>query len=149
MGFLDKLSDIVNKCNNEKLISLKFKVRSWDEYTDNISKWQKENTRDQWINAKYSSKKLFQYSWVSDTENIILKPEPENKHSKEAIAVYLGIYKVGYVPNPVNKQYYAKLIKSKEIKADIHGGNFKYIDEYGDLIVDKESNPVIDITILI
>lgn len=138
-----------SKQNNRQIQNdiLAFQVRSWEEYLDNISEWQKANARDQWVNAKYSSKKLYQYSWMT-TNDIKLIPEPKNEHDKYAIGVHLGQYKIGYIPKPVNEQYYRQLIKDGEIKADIHGGNSKCIDAYGDLIVDKQ-NPVVEITILI
>jgi hypothetical protein len=148
MEFLNKLKDGINKRNIKKLIPIEFEVSSWGEYIDNISKWQKEYARDQWIDAKYSSKPLYQYSWMSNIKDIRLTPEPRNKHDKNAIEIYLGDYKIGYVPRPLNEQYYKELIKSKEIKADIHGGNSKCIDAYGDLIVDKR-DPIVKITILI
>lgn len=148
MGFLNKLKDILKEQNDKKLIPIKFEVRSWEKYIDNISRWQRENARDQWINGKYSSKPLYQYSWTSITDGIRLVPEPKNEHDRYAIEVYIDNYMVGYVPKPINEQYYKKLIKTKEIKADVHGGNSKYIDEYGDLIVDKR-DPVVKVTVLI
>lgn len=134
--------------NMNKSTYIKFKVRSWGIYLDNISMWQNANARDQWVGATYSSKNLYQYSWMSNVDDLVLKPEPQNEYSKDAIAVYLGSHKIGYVPNPVNKQYYKKLIKAKEIKADIYSGDSKYIDRHGDLIVDKR-DPIVDITVLI
>lgn len=155
MGLLDKFTKGYADKRNEakkhetKPSPLKFTIISWGEFAENITKWQNENARDQWINAKYSSKRLFQYSWETLTENVRLVPEPNNRHDKNAIAVYLKDSHVGYVPRPVNEQHYKKLIASSELKADIHGGSFKYLDEYGDLIVDKEESPKIDITILL
>lgn len=124
-----------------------FEVRSWGKHLDNISKWQSENTREQWVNAKFSSRPLYQYSWASNTGHIRFVPEPENEYSNLAIEVYLDNYKIGYIPDPLNKQYYNKLINAKEIKADIYGGNSKHIDEYGDLITEKR-DPIVKIIVL-
>lgn len=153
MRFLNKLNDYLSKQHIKdpvpfkKPSPIKFKVMSWGEFSKNITRWQKENAKDQWINARHSTKKLYRYSWLTDAENIVFKPEPKNEHDKNAIAVYLGNYQIGYVPRVVNEQYHNKLIKVKRIEAEIHGGDSKYKDEYGDLIVDR-NEPVVDITVL-
>lgn len=128
--------------------SFSFEIKSWGNDLQNISKWQKENARDQWSNAKYSSKKLYQYSWVNTTGRIKFVPEPKNEYDKFAIVVYLDNYKIGYIPKPINEQHYKKLLNCKNIEVDIHGGSSKYIDEYGDLIVNK-GEPVVKVTVSI
>ena len=56
-----KLSDDAKNATDTRpneAIPFSFEIRSWNEYMDNISKWQKENARDQWVDAKYSNKPL-------------------------------------------------------------------------------------------
>ncbi|NMW84256.1 hypothetical protein HKO22_00670 [Peptoniphilus sp. AGMB00490] len=41
---------------------LKFEVRTWNEFADNIKMWQSQNARNQWIGAHYTEKPTYQYS---------------------------------------------------------------------------------------
>ena len=130
----------------KKAISVKFTVRAWDEFLDNIVEWQKKNARDQWIGANFTNKPLYQYAWKTVTDSVSFIPEPENEFDQYAIGVYLNGEQVGYVPRPKNETHYNELLNAKTITADIHGGSSKYMDEYGDLIVDK-NDPVVEIKI--
>ena len=131
----------------KKATSIKFTVRAWGEFLNNINEWQKEYARDQWIDGKFSNKPLYQYAWKTATDSISFIPEPENEFDEYAIGVYLDGEQVGYVPRPKNETHYNELIKAKTITADIHGGNSKYIDQYGDLILEK-NDPVVEITVI-
>lgn len=126
-------------------IPIKFEVRSWDNHLKNIENWQRENARDLWLDAKYSTKPLYHYSWENDVV-VNFVAEPNNEFDSKAIAVYLNGKHIGYVPKPINQTYYDLILKKKSAYAQIHGGHRKRIDEYGDLILEK-GDPVVVIEI--
>lgn len=106
-------------------------------YRNNINLWQSENNRDQWFNGRYSSKPLYQYSYLDNVNDVYLIPEPENKHDKNAIAVYLGNQKAGYIPSDQNAAVGIYIRQPYYVTAKLFGGDSKQLDRYGDLIVTK------------
>lgn len=124
----------------------KFAILSWGDSLQNLKNWQRNNARDQWINAKYSAKKLYHYSWIQNSARASLRAEPTNPHDKKAIALYLDDLHVGYVPREINELYYDHLLSLSNVTVNIHGGDAKYIDETGDLISDK-SDPIVEVTV--
>lgn len=56
------------------------------------------------------------------------------------------VHYIYYVPRPINQDNYKKLLKAKPIIADVHGGDSKYLDEYGDLIKDNR-DPIVELSI--
>lgn len=140
MGILSKFINDVSKLApkaSEKRGIPNFKVKTWGIMQQNLNLWQSENARDQWKNAKYSSKPLYHYSWMRSSDRASLRPEPKNEFDNKAIAVYLDDVKIGYVPSEINEDYHNKLIKNLLITVEVHGGDRKYIDEYGDIVKEK------------
>lgn len=133
--------------NKEKPTNISFHVRTWGEYAQNIETWQSKNAKDLWINAEYSAKPTYHYSW-EDYVPIKFVAEPNNEYDDHAIAVYLDDMQVGYVPRDTNYKYYDILTSLGSTLATVRGGDRKKLDEYGDLIVEK-SEPVIDVKIIV
>lgn len=125
---------------------LRFEVRTWDDFAENIKMWQSQNARHQWIGANYTNKPIYQYSWKSNIP-INFVAEPTNEYDDKAIAVYLDGLHIGYVPREINIKYHDFILNTGTALADIHGGNRKRLDEYGDVIVEK-FNPIVDVEIL-
>lgn len=119
-----------------------FAVRSWGEYLQNIATWQHNNARHQWVNASFSSKPLYEYSWSNAVVNLVA--EPSNEFDTQAIAVYLDGMHIGYVPHEINDNFHKALLAHPRVYAKIHGGSAKFIDEYGDLIVTKR-DPIVEL----
>lgn len=141
---MDFLCAIKNLLKKSKQGSVTFEVRSWGEYLQPIKQYQMIHGRDQWADGQIKSgKRLYHYSWINGV-TVVLNPEPKNKYDKYAIAIYLNNEKIGYVPKPINKAFYKQLKKSKVGIAAVHGGDFKYIDEYGD-VVKELRDPVVDV----
>lgn len=143
-SLFQKLTEATNQPTGE---TISFRVKSWGDDLNNISKWQQENARNQWINGKYSKKPLYKYSWMN-SENVKLYPEKTNPFDEYAIKVELDRCKIGYVPRPINEEYYKKLLKAKTVTADIHGGDSKFIDEIDDLVI-KRDTPIVKVTVSI
>ena len=125
---------------------LNFTVRSWGEYNSNIEAWQSKNARDLWVNANYTEKPIYHYSWENNIP-VFFQAEPKNEYDSNAIAVYLEDTKIGYVPRDTNIQYYNFILKKKYGVASIHGGDRKKLDSYGDLIVER-FDPIVDVEIV-
>ncbi|MGI6751119.1 MAG: hypothetical protein ACOX4U_00640 [Anaerovoracaceae bacterium] len=142
-----KLAEQQQELKERELYPLKFEVMSWGQYVINIMEWQTANAKDQWVDGNYSEKRLYQYAWTK-TYDVLLIANPSNEFDQYAIEVLLGGKKIGYVPDPINKQYYNELLNSKDLYADVRNGNSKYLDIYGDLVVDKK-NPIVDLTVFI
>lgn len=143
MKILDTVKNLFKDKKNE---TVEFTVRNWNEYSKNIKEWQSLNAKDNWKNAKLKNdKRLYHYSWISKVP-VFLVPEPENVYDKYAIAVYIDNYHVGYVPAPFNKEKYKFFKKNNTGVAEVHGGDFKYLDEYDDIIKEL-SDPIIEVTI--
>lgn len=126
---------------------IEFEVRTWNEYAENIIKWQSQNARDLWVNGKYSEKPLYHYSWENNIP-VNFVAEPTNEYDSKAIAVYLDGLHIGYVPREINIKFHDFILRTGTVFASIHGGDRKIIDEYGDLIVEK-FNPIVEIIIQI
>lgn len=131
----------LEKKKAEPKVQLNFEVVAWGEYLRNLEAVQKKYARDQWIDATYSKKPLYHYSWITDKTHCTLRPEPKNPYDEKAIAIYFDDLQIGYVPRSVNEKYYKKLLKNLLVKIEIHGGERKYKDDYGDLI--KENGDII------
>ncbi len=153
--YLFKGKKYIEKRKSEKIsvnkphslpIEIKFTVVSWGEYYDNITAWQSENAKDKWVNAEYSEKHLYHYAWMDNVYDVRLIPEPQNEYDRNAIAVYLSNYKAGYVPSGINIDLLPIIKNSPLTTASVHGGNFKYIDKTGNIVLERR-NPVVEITI--
>ena len=142
VGWLKSLADKPEKTNKGLT---KIKIVSWGNHLKHIREWQKENARDQWVNAKYGSKKLYQYSWMSDVP-IELIHEKHNEFDNQAIIVVLNGYDVGYIPRPTNREHFNQLLKLKNVTATVRGGDSKFKDQYGD-IVKINDDPVVEIEV--
>lgn len=125
--------------------NLKFEVRTWNEFAENIRAWQALNAKDQWKGAAYTTKPIYHYAWRSNVP-VNFVAEPTNEYDDRAIAVYLDGLHIGYVPHEVNVIYYDVILKTGTALAEIHGGDRKKIDEYGDILVEK-FNPIVEVEI--
>lgn len=124
---------------------LEFRVRSWGMHLENIKQWQKENAMDSWAHANYAQKPIYHYTWMSDVPCTFIE-EKDNQYDKYAILVCVDDKILGYVPSPENKRYRKEILKKGVAKVDIHGGDRKYKDEYGD-IIKEEDDPVVDLKV--
>lgn len=133
--------------NKDQVIdnNLKFEVRTWNEFAKNIRAWQALNAKDQWKAATYTTKPIYHYSWRSNVP-VNFVAEPTNEYDDKAIAVYLDGLHIGYVPHEVNVIYHDVILKTGTALAEIHGGDRKKIDEYGDIVVEK-FNPIVEVEI--
>ena len=123
---------------------ISFKIVSRDQHLENLERWQAENDRPQWQGATYTSKPLYEYSWATNSTSASLRPEPDNPHDNKAIAVYLDNYHIGYVPQRISSRYYDVLIKNPLVTVHVHGGNSRYLDDDGQLVLVK-GEPVAEI----
>lgn len=130
MSFFKKLFKF-NKA--PKKSNLQFQLQTWGKMEQNITEWMSHNVRDQWKNAKYTSKRLYRFPRTNDIP-VTLKAEKSNKYDSKAILVLIDARPIGYVPRPYNQNNYSKLLKAKNGFAEIHGGDFKYKDNYGDIV---------------
>ena len=129
-----------------KVIPPDFQVKTWGTYLTNLKQYQAKIARKQWHEATYSKKPLYEYSWETITTKAALRAEPNNEHDSNAIAVYLENYHIGYVPRVINEKYHAALLARKnKITVELHGGNRKYIDDYGNLI-ETEDDPMAEVS---
>lgn len=133
--------------NKDEPINISFRVRTWGEYARNIETWQPKHAKDLWVGAKYSAKPTYHYSWEENVL-IVFVAEPNNVYDDHAIAVYLDGIQVGYVPRDTNHIYYEILTDLGSTMADVHGGDCKRLDEYGNLIVEK-FDPIIDVAMIV
>lgn len=125
---------------------ISFKVATWGQHADNIKKWQAEFARDNWANdPEFKDKSIYHYAWKNDVP-VRFVPEPENDADDKAVAVYLNSYHIGYVPRPINSQNYSLLISNPFATAQVHGGDRKYKDEYGD-VIKKIDDPIVEVLI--
>lgn len=131
--------------NKNKTKNIKVSVKSWGKYNNNITEWQKSHAKDQWINANFTSKNLYQFSWMNDIPAKLIH-DKTNEFDTKAILVLIDNIEVGYIPKPINEQHFKSLLSAKNVKAAIHGGNAKYKDEYGDIILNAYS-PLVDLYI--
>lgn len=125
---------------------LKFELRTWNDFAEHIRMWQSQNARHQWIGANYTDKPIYQYSWKSNIP-VNFVAEPTNEYDNKAIAVYLDGLHIGYVPHEINIKYHDFILNTGTAIAEIHGGNRKRLDEYGDVIVEK-FDPIVEVSII-
>ncbi len=114
-------------------------------YKDNISQWLLENSYIQWQDQNYTKKSIFKFP-VVDTDRVFILPEPDNIHDRNAVVVYLDSYKIGYISSQENIEFKKIMKKNPSYIAKITGGDFKYKDEFGD-IIKQESNYRINILV--
>lgn len=79
---------------------------------------------------------------------VVLQPEPNNEHDKNAVAVYIAGQKVGYISRNDNQKVKAILSKRniKHISSFVGGGQYKIATSDGDLI-HQESDISINVRI--
>lgn len=114
----------------------KFRVVTWGEDLERLKQWQADHARYQW-HGNYTEKRTYEYGWTEDNNHGSLRPEPDNTYDPNAVAVYLGNFKIGYVPHEVNAVCHDKLIKQPLITINIYGGRYKYKDTDGEIITCK------------
>ena len=119
-----------------------FEIATWGPYIRNLNDWRHHNSRDQWKDAWFTTKKLYRYPWTTTTVTLIA--EPDNEHDSMAIAVYLEGYHIGYVPREINEIYHDVLLSKPYALCEIHGGDSKYIDDTNDLVIVK-ADPIVEI----
>lgn len=111
-------------------------------YENNIRKLACNNpdwalTAAQIMNSGKAGKRIFKYYYVSNP--VKLRPEPENPHDKNAIAVIIAGELVGYIGRGDNL-HVKDLLQKHEIKSlsgFIGGGEYKVVTEDGEVIKDE------------
>lgn len=145
MKFLDNLFNKKPprpKPNDQRNFYL-IEVKTWGQYAENAKEVQSHHCRDNWQDAKYSTeKKTYHYGWL-DSIPCEFVPEQNNKYDKNAILVVIDGLPVGYVPKTDNKNVLKFAKKYPYGVAEIHGGDRKYKDEYGDIIKETDT-PIIE-----
>ncbi len=134
---------LISKSKKSKsFTTLSFPVKTWDNYEENIKRWQSKNAKNNWVNAKYRPKPLYEYEWTDTVVKFIA--EPNNNFDEKAIAVYLDNLQIGYVPREINKIYYKEILQAKKAKASVHGGNRRFLDGSGK-VVQQNFGPIVDV----
>lgn len=139
------LKNIIKLIDAKTTHDLNFEIKTWDNFAENIRSWQSKNTRNQWENATFSEKPLYEYSWEEDIP-VNFVAEPTNVHDSNAIAVYLDGLHIGYVPREINENHHDFILGTGTALASIHGGDRKRLDEFGNVVL-EEFNPIVEINI--
>lgn len=139
------IKSIIKLVGSKTTHDLNFEIKTWDNFAENIKKWQSKHARNQWENATFSEKPLYEYSWE---ENIPVNfvAEPTNIYDSKAIAVYLDGLHIGYVPHEINEKYHDFILGTGTALTSIHGGNRKRLDKFGNVVL-EEFNPIVEINI--
>ncbi len=129
---------VTEKQGHGKLVEEEYCVVGVSYYLQNLKELSSSNP-DWRKNAKSLiasgkvGKRIFRYSYIYKPVKLI--PEPKNSHDKNAIMVQIAGEKVGYISTDDN--VHVKNVLStgriKFISAYITGGEYKIVDESGDV----------------
>ena len=96
-----------------------------------------KSTKAKLIKDGKGDDEIYRFNYINKPVKLI--PEPKNEYDPNAVMVMIAGEKVGYITRNDNKKVNQILKKGdiKYISAYIHGGEYKYIDEDGNLVKDE------------
>lgn len=113
-------------------------VKSFGEYLNNLKFWQEQFAKNKWENAKIQSKPIYEFALMSNMKATYI-PEFSNDYDPDAILVGINEILIGYVPKPYNTTLREIFLSEKPPTITVTGGNKKYIDEDGNIILEKDN----------